>query len=88
MTDDRDAVLDAWVADLAAALEVSRDAVDVEAMLALAGRAAHGVVRPAAPVTTFLVGYAAGRRSAHAADAEIVIVDRLIAKREKPEPNR
>ncbi|MCP6423268.1 DUF6457 domain-containing protein, partial [Klebsiella pneumoniae] len=33
---------------------------DVERMLGLAGIAAHRVIRPAAPVTTFLVGYASG----------------------------
>ena len=38
--------------------------VDVDAVLDLAGDAAHGVVRPAAPVTTFLVGLAAGRAGA------------------------
>jgi len=37
---------------------------DVDAVLDLAGDAAHGVVRPAAPVTTFLVGLAAGRAGA------------------------
>ncbi|OOB89486.1 hypothetical protein B0T42_17110 [Rathayibacter sp. VKM Ac-2630] len=33
-----------------------------DALLALAGDAAHGIVRPAAPLTTFLAGYAAGLR--------------------------
>lgn len=43
-------------ADLGIDLEVDR-----ALLLALAGDAAHGVARPAAPLTTFLVGYAAGR---------------------------
>ena len=36
---------------------------DRSAILALAGVAAHNVVRPAAPLTTFLAGYAVGLRS-------------------------
>ena len=35
-------------------------------MLDLARDAAHGVARPAAPLTTFLVGLAAGQRGATA----------------------
>ncbi len=81
MTDDRDAAVTAWAADLADALEVPREVVDVDALLALAGRAAHGVVRPAAPLTTFLVGYAAGKRAATEVDRELAVVDRLLAER-------
>lgn len=81
MTDDRDAALAAWAAELADALGVSRDVVDVDALLALAGRAAHGVVRPAAPLTTFLVGYAAGQRAATEFGAELAVVDRLLTAR-------
>jgi hypothetical protein len=54
-------VLDDWVAVLAADLGVDVD-VDVRGLLELARVAAHSVDRPAAPLTTFLVGYAAGRR--------------------------
>jgi hypothetical protein len=54
--------LDAWVHDLAEALDVDPAAVDVTALLDVARDAAHGVARPAAPLTTFLVGLAAGRR--------------------------
>lgn len=49
---------------LAARLGLADVDIDVEAVLDLAGEAAHGVVRPAAPVTTFLVGLAAGRAGA------------------------
>jgi pyrrolidone-carboxylate peptidase len=49
---------------LAARLELTDVDFDVDAVLDLAGEAAHGVVRPAAPVTTFLVGLAAGRAGA------------------------
>jgi hypothetical protein len=53
--------LDAWVADAAAALGVDASALDIPAVLDLARDVAHGVARPAAPVTAFLVGLAAGR---------------------------
>ena len=52
---------------LAAELGVDADAVDVDAVLALAADAAHAVVRPAAPVAAFLVGLAAGKSGGSAA---------------------
>jgi hypothetical protein len=53
--------LDEWAAELAAALGLdSADIADIPLILDLARDAAHGVARPAAPVTTFLVGYAVG----------------------------
>lgn len=52
--------LQPFVAELLAALEIEDTPVDLESVLGLAGVAAHSVVRPAAPVTTFIVGYAAG----------------------------
>jgi Domain of unknown function (DUF6457) len=55
-------VLAAWVAELAAALDVDPSALDNDVILDVARDAAHGVARPAAPLTTFLVGYAAGLR--------------------------
>lgn len=36
---------------------------DRDAILGLAGVAAHSIMRPAAPLTTFLAGYAVGLRS-------------------------
>ena len=62
--------LDDWVAALAAELGVELD-VDVWGLLDLARVAAHSVDRPAAPLTTFLVGYAAGRQGGPAAVAEL-----------------
>ncbi|MDH6522149.1 hypothetical protein M2159_008528 [Streptomyces sp. SAI-090] len=53
-------VLKEWTAAVKADLGIDLE-VDRALLLALAGDAAHGVARPAAPVTTFLVGYAAGR---------------------------
>jgi hypothetical protein len=60
MSDD----LDDWIVELAAALGVDAALVDRDLILDLARDAAHGVARPAAPLTTFLVGLAAGQRGA------------------------
>jgi hypothetical protein len=52
-----------WARDLSAKLGLPEGfEVDAELVLDLARDAAHGVARPAAPLTTFLVGYAAGLR--------------------------
>ncbi|MEV5575069.1 DUF6457 domain-containing protein [Spirillospora sp. NPDC052269] len=53
-------VLKEWTAAVKADLGIDLE-VDQALLLALAGDAAHSVARPAAPLTTFLVGYAAGR---------------------------
>ena len=58
---------DEWIDEVARALEVDPSVVDVDSLLRLARDVAHGVERRAAPLTTFVVGYAAGAR---AADAE------------------
>ena len=51
--------LAAWTAELSAALGLDPSVVDTDLLLDLARDAAHGVARPAAPLTTFLLGYAA-----------------------------
>lgn len=58
--DDRQRLLQDWTETLLAAFEIDGTNVDIDAVLGLAGKAAHGVVRPAAPLTTFVAGYAAG----------------------------
>lgn len=52
--------LEAWSSRLLKALELEGTPVDIAAVLDLAAAAAHSVVRPAAPLTTFIAGYAAG----------------------------
>lgn len=52
--------LEAWSSRLLQALELEGTPVDVSAVLDLAAAAAHSVVRPAAPLTTYIAGYAAG----------------------------
>ena len=52
--------LDDWVQALSADLGLDVE-VDITALLNVARDAAHGVDRPAAPLTTFLIGYAAAQ---------------------------
>jgi hypothetical protein len=60
-------VLDDWTDTLARELGVEV-AVDITTLLEVARDAAHNVLRPAAPITTFLVGYAAAQRGGSATD--------------------
>jgi molybdopterin-guanine dinucleotide biosynthesis protein A len=53
-------VLDEWITAVKDELGIDLD-VDTGVLLDLARDAAHGVARPAAPLTTFLVGYAAAQ---------------------------
>ena len=55
-----------WIDELSDVLEVDTE-VDEGLVLDLARTAAHSVDRPAAPITTYLLGFAAG---AHDADPE------------------
>ena len=50
-----------WVDVAAAELGITGADVDIDAVLGLARDAAHHVERPAAPLTTYLLGYAAAR---------------------------
>lgn len=55
--------LEDWCRALLQAFELEDLDVDINEVLSLAGVAAHSVVRPAAPLTTFIAGFAAGRAS-------------------------
>ena len=72
--------LERWVDELCVALQID-SAPDRDLVLDLARDAAHGVARPAAPLTTFLVGLAAGLRGGSADDiaAATEIAKRLAA---------
>jgi hypothetical protein len=76
-------VLASWVAELCAALGIDAAALDRDVVLDLARDAAHSVARPAAPLTTFLVGYAAGQRGggAEAVREAAAVATRLAAAR-------
>lgn len=58
-----------WVAAVSAELGLD-GAADVDLILEVAADAAHGVARPAAPVTTYLLGVAVGRGADPAEAAE------------------
>lgn len=53
-------MLDEWIAAAKTELGIDLD-VNIGVLLDVARDAAHGVARPAAPLTTFLVGYAAAQ---------------------------
>jgi Domain of unknown function (DUF6457) len=59
----QDETLEEWCRSLLQAYELEDVEVDVNEVLSLAGVAAHSVVRPAAPLTTFIAGFAAGLAS-------------------------
>lgn len=71
--------LDDWVAEAAELLGIDPADVPVATVLDLARRVAHGVARPAAPVTTFLLGLAVG---AGRPDDLAALADRLGAAAE------
>ena len=56
-----------WAAVVATELGIKVD-FDVDQVLDLASVAAHNIERPAAPLTTFLAGFAAGQAGGSAAD--------------------
>lgn len=58
--------LDAWIAAAAAELGLDPGAVEPKLALDVARDVAHSVLRPGAPVTTFLLGVAVGRGADHA----------------------
>ncbi|MEV8524657.1 NTP transferase domain-containing protein [Streptomyces sp. NPDC052000] len=80
-------VLDEWITAVKDELGIELD-VDTSVLLDLARDAAHGVARPAAPLTTFLVGYAAaqaggaGKDVADAARRAAALANRWAAEAE------
>lgn len=70
-------MFEAWLREAAAELgrpELELSRAQQDAVLDLARAAAHGVARPAAPLTTFLAGYALG------AQASLDGLDDLVAR--------
>ena len=69
MTDETGAdPLRAWLDELMPLLGLD-DEVDVAAVLDVARDAAHGIARPAGPLTTFALGLAVGRQTTAASSA-------------------
>ncbi|MEE1622253.1 DUF6457 domain-containing protein [Zafaria sp. Z1313] len=72
--------LQEWAAELLERFELAGTEIDIDAVLSLAGLAAHGIVRPAAPVTTYIAGFAAGLAAGHGMASEsgaMAAADRL-----------
>jgi hypothetical protein len=74
--EEENELLSLWTRRLTEALDIGGLTVDIDAVLGLAGEAAHAVMRPAAPLTTFVVGFAAGLAAAEAG----VATDEAIAQ--------
>lgn len=55
--------LDEWTAQVSGALGLDPGAIDRDVVLDLTKDVAHGVARPAAPLTAYLLGVAVGRGS-------------------------
>lgn len=63
-----DISLDDWAVTVAAELGIPELDLDADMVLDLAAAAANAVVRPAAPLTTFVAGLAAGLSGGSATD--------------------
>lgn len=81
MSDEVETALDDWWIRLRIALALEDVPADRDAILGLAGEAAHAIVRPAAPITTFLAGYAAGLAGGSAEDVATAIEQARAAAR-------
>lgn len=68
-----------WTARVAPALGVDGALVDAtgDEVLDMVRDVAHGVVRPAAPLTAYLVGLAAGAAQARGEDPAVAVRDAL-----------
>ncbi|MFC5501664.1 DUF6457 domain-containing protein [Lysinimonas soli] len=89
MTEDETlAEVRVWAELLDDALQLEGAALDLDAVLGVAGVAARAVVRPAAPVTTYLVGYAVGRAAAGGTPVEAAFADAVATVRALAERRR
>ena len=83
-----DEELATWIRHVCTVLELPTEVAEHEQLLLDVARdVAHNVLRPAAPLTTFLVGLAAGRAGATRADIEqtATVVSALAAEWPKPD---
>jgi hypothetical protein len=69
--------LDEWTAEVCGALGLAPEVMDTKAVLDVARDVAHGVARPAAPLTAYLVGVAVGQGAEPATAA--ATVTRMVA---------
>ncbi len=77
-------VLDEWLDDVIRTLELDPAGFDRDLLLDLARDVAHGVARPAAPLTAYLAGLAAGRDGGgrEALDAAVGRITKLLPGQE------
>lgn len=76
---DTPADLDAWVVDLANELGIDPSDVPTSTLLDLTRDVAHGVTRPAGPVSTYLIGVAVARGAT--LDDAVAAAQRLVKER-------
>ncbi|WBL19829.1 DUF6457 domain-containing protein [Citricoccus sp. NR2] len=72
--------LNDWLAEVAPELGLDPEVVPIGKVLDVARDVAHGVARPAAPLTTFLVGLALGQNQSHGTSGEAPDFDELQAR--------
>lgn len=83
-------MLNDWIAEAKTALGIDLE-VDVPGLLDMTKDVAHGVARPAAPLTAFLVGYAAAQAGggagavAEANSKVVALVGRWVAEQSNGE---
>ncbi len=83
-------MLNDWIAEAKTALGIDLE-VDVPGLLDMTKDVAHGVARPAAPLTAFLVGYAAAQAGggagavAEANSKVVALVGRWVAEQSSAE---
>ncbi|NLT27416.1 MAG: hypothetical protein GXX90_12380 [Microbacteriaceae bacterium] len=75
-----------WVDAVAPELGIAPDDVPIEMLLAMTGQVAHGVVRPAAPVTAFVLGLALGRGSVTSSAEGEALIRKAVAQWQAERP--
>ncbi|MFC0581838.1 DUF6457 domain-containing protein [Micrococcoides hystricis] len=85
--------LDAWAAELLRDLEIPETEVNIDKVLNMSAAVAHGVVRPGAPVSSYILGYVVGVAEATgqapyelAFDSGLRVIERALARWQEEHP--
>jgi hypothetical protein len=70
-TEEEARILEQWGRDLAEALQILDLHVDNELVLEIARKSADSVIHASAPLTAFMVGYAAGKEAGGGLGSEV-----------------